>query len=57
MKRTTKKANTLKRIMAIILAVVMMSSFTVTLADHSELCADCGEETAICVCESTTGGA
>ncbi|MCL2080138.1 MAG: hypothetical protein FWH17_09955 [Oscillospiraceae bacterium] len=55
MKRTTKKANTLKRIMAILLAIVMMNTFTVALADYSDLCDVCGEETAICVCASAGG--
>ncbi|MCL2080296.1 MAG: fibronectin type III domain-containing protein [Oscillospiraceae bacterium] len=55
MKKREKKANTLKRIMAIILAMVMMSSFTVTLADYSEVCDVCGELEDSCVCASAGG--
>ncbi|MCL2079151.1 MAG: leucine-rich repeat domain-containing protein, partial [Oscillospiraceae bacterium] len=57
MKRLTKKANTLKRILAILLAVVMMSSFTVTIADSTapsgggDICTDCGELEDSCVCD------
>ncbi|MCL2078517.1 MAG: leucine-rich repeat protein [Oscillospiraceae bacterium] len=53
MKRLTKKANTLKRIMAILLAIVMMNTFTVALADYSEPCDVCGELEDSCVCDPT----
>ncbi|MCL2078522.1 MAG: InlB B-repeat-containing protein [Oscillospiraceae bacterium] len=55
MKKVTKKANTLKRIMAILLAMVMMSTFTVTLADYSDPCDLCGELEDSCICASAGG--